>query len=239
MEAGARPAQAAVIEADSVGNLIASKPEATLVQSWFSAEDPLTLAEVRTPAQALALLAGKDLWHFATHGEFDQDDPTRSRLALSASETLTLADLLQAKALGNPRLAVLSACSTGVYDTHHAPLEFTGLAAGFLQAGAAGVIASLWPVDDVPTMLCIGRFYDFFLGEGLRPGAALRQAQQWLRSASLPVIQEKLRAWLAEGRISKDGIAALSDFLERVSGEKADPVYSHPVFWSAFVHYGA
>lgn len=54
------------------------------------------------------------------------------------------------------------------------------------------------------------------------------------------MIQEKLRSWLAEGRISKDGIEALSDFLKRrASGEKVAPVYSHPFYWSAFVHYGA
>lgn len=107
-----------------------------LVQSWFSEVDPLApLAEVRTPPQALALLTGKDLWHFATHGAFDQHDPTRSGLELSASKRLTVADLLQAKALENPRLAVLSACSSGVYDTRYAPLEFTGLPAGLLQPG--------------------------------------------------------------------------------------------------------
>ena len=43
--------------------------------------------------------------------------------------------------------------------------------------GASRVVASLWKVDDVATADMMGRFYRGMLQEGLRPAAALRQAQ--------------------------------------------------------------
>ncbi|MEJ7616639.1 MAG: CHAT domain-containing protein [Pyrinomonadaceae bacterium] len=52
-----------------------------------------------------------------------------------------------------------------------------GLVRGFMYAGAKGVAASLWKVEDVATRELMERFYRGMLGEGLRPAAALRRAQ--------------------------------------------------------------
>jgi CHAT domain-containing protein len=45
-----------------------------------------------------------------------------------------------------------------------------------MQIGAAGVLGSLWQVDDLATALLIARFYEFHFG-GLAPPAALSLAQ--------------------------------------------------------------
>ena len=62
--------------------------------------------------------------------------------------------------------------------------EVLSLPSGFLQAGAEGVIGSLWRVADVSTMMLMSRFYDFWLDEGMEPHQALRAAQQWVRDST-------------------------------------------------------
>jgi len=60
--------------------------------------------------------------------------------------------------------------------------ERNGLVRGFLLAGAPAVLATLWTVDDETAATQMAAFYRG-LGNGLRPAAALRQAQLELRRA--------------------------------------------------------
>jgi CHAT domain-containing protein len=46
-----------------------------------------------------------------------------------------------------------------------------------MYAGAPRVVASLWKVDDAATADLMGLFYKAMLKDGIRPAAALRQAQ--------------------------------------------------------------
>jgi CHAT domain-containing protein len=46
-----------------------------------------------------------------------------------------------------------------------------------MYAGAARVVATLWKVDDAATAELMKRFYAGLFGRGLRPAAALREAQ--------------------------------------------------------------
>lgn len=71
---------------------------------------------------------------------------------------------------------MLSACNSGLgKDVRGEGL--VGLTRGFMYAGAASVVASLWRVDDEATAELMSHFYEALLTEGLRPPAALRQAQ--------------------------------------------------------------
>lgn len=56
------------------------------------------------------------------------------------------------------RLALLSACETGLPGTQ-LPDEVVSLPTRLLQAGVAGVAASLWSVADLSTTLLLVRFY--------------------------------------------------------------------------------
>jgi CHAT domain-containing protein len=73
-------------------------------------------------------------------------------------------------------LVVLSACQTGLGKDIRGE-GLVGLTRGFMYAGAARVVASLWQVDDSATAQLMKRFYAKMLVEGLRPAAALREAQ--------------------------------------------------------------
>ncbi len=120
--------------------------------------------------------------HFATHGLLDNEHPELSGLVFSLVDKEGRAqdgflDLEDVYNLTLPvDLVVLSACETGL-GKQITEEGLVGLTRGFMYAGATRVVASLWKVDDVATADLMGRFYRGMLQEGLRPAAALRQAQ--------------------------------------------------------------
>jgi CHAT domain-containing protein len=175
-------------------------------------------------------------WHFATHGSYDWSKPRQSAVLLAKSERLTMGDLLDRTGLGSPRLVVLSACETGIVDFQRTPDEFTGLPSAFLQAGAAGVVASLWPVDDVSTALLMMRFYDRHRGAGEAPAAALRNAQLWLRDATQADLVAYIARMVREGRLPPPQVDGLTAAIAR-TGNVTRP-YAHPLHWAAFQFYG-
>jgi CHAT domain-containing protein/tetratricopeptide (TPR) repeat protein len=74
-------------------------------------------------------------------------------------------------------LVTLSACRTG-FGKQMRGEGLAGLARGFLNAGAARVVASLWDVNDVATSELMTRFYQGVFGpQKLSAAAALRAAQ--------------------------------------------------------------
>jgi CHAT domain-containing protein len=160
--------------------------EGALVASRFKGKPLIKLDRTSaTPDVVLAGLKGKSYWHFASHGLFDWDDARQSGLMMKDKQLLTVGALLDARGtLGAPRLVVLSACETGLFDTAKNPDEFVGLPAAFLQLGAGGVIGSLWEVDDLATALLMAKFYELHLDGGLAPADALKQAKAWLRNAT-------------------------------------------------------
>ena len=112
---------------------------------------------------------------------------------------------------------VLSACETGLYDIDRNPDEFVGLPATFMQAGAAGVVGSLWLVDDLATALLMAKFYDLHLGGpkgsgpkgGLAPPTALRQAQAWLRDSTRMELAAYAKAAAKQAGIDRVKLAEL------------------------------
>ena len=212
-----------------------AETESSLLRNWFSDGDRTKYLEGRAVSrkEILDALPGGDVWHFATHGEFDLSAPLRSSLSLGGNDFLTLEMLFETSGLGAPRLVVLSACESGLYDLTSFPDEFIGLPSGFLQAGAAGVIGTLWPVDDLSTALLMGRFYEGYMGERLTPSAALRASQLWLRDASREDVLNTLSRWGKSGQVSS--IGSMTDALDHYP---ADFPFASPIYWSGFVHYG-
>ena len=131
-----------------------------------------------TRARVLDELGRHDVLHFACHGRANLLNPLDSGLALAGGERLTLDDVLQRRL--DVRLAVLSACETALPGAR-LPDEGIGLPAGLVQAGAIGVIGSLWSVPDMATAELMTRFYAAWRGDGMEPAEALRQAQRSVR----------------------------------------------------------
>ena len=120
--------------------------------------------------------------HFATHGILDTQHPQLSGLVFSqVSEEgeprdgfLRLHDIYQMRLSAD--LVVLSACETALGKNLRGE-GIVGLTHGFFHAGATQVLASLWPARDRATAELMRRFYRGMFHDGLRPSAALRQAQ--------------------------------------------------------------
>ena len=220
---------------------------------------PVVELDKATPQAALAALQGKSYWHFASHGQFDWADARNSALVLSDGR-LTVDDLIKAAdlgALGQPRLVVLAACETGIYDIFYNPDEFTGLPGAFISLGADGVLSTLWPVVDDATMLLIAKFYDLHVGEGIAPPTALKRAQEWLRTASRETLIDYAREAAIKGKVDAAKWATLEDYLRHPDksvrltckgSEQADPPatapqadsppFGHPYYWSGFIYLG-
>lgn len=210
--------------------------ETELVASWFD-ESAVSDGRDTSKEEALDSLRGRDIWHFACHGEFDLNVPLRSSLGPLKGEWLTLEELFDARGLGNPQLVVLSACSTGLYDARELPSEFIGLPNAFLQLGAAAVVATLWPVADVTTALLVGRFYEAYLG-GKSSCGALRDAQLWLRGARTSDLRRAVETWVADGRLGAESAAGIEQELAYCDDPETPP-FAQPVYWAGFVHFGA
>jgi CHAT domain-containing protein len=120
--------------------------------------------------------------HFATHGLLNSQHPELSGIVLSLVDRegkpqdgfLRMHEIYNLKLPAE--LVVLSACQTGLGKEVKGE-GLVGLTRGFMYAGAARVMASLWKVDDRATAELMKHFYQGMVKENLRPAAALRAAQ--------------------------------------------------------------
>jgi CHAT domain-containing protein len=187
-----------------------------------------------TRAEINDLLAGATHLHFACHGRFDVTRPLNSALYLAGGETLTLQGLLAGELeVSALRLAVLSACQTGLIDFLNVPDEVVGFPAGFIQAGVPAVISTLWRVDDVSTAILLTRFYGYHLVDGMEPDLALHTAQQWLRTST--VADMDLAACyeaIFEASVRQDVEAFNCMAYYRAHPEERP--FVHPFYWAAF-----
>jgi hypothetical protein len=159
-------------EADEIARLV---PQAARFEA-------LGFDATRTAATSTALAQFRFV-HFATHGFFNAAHPELSGLVLSLVDRdghatdgfLTANDIFHLKL--PVELIVLSGCRTGLgQDVKGEGL--VGLTRGFMYAGAARVVVSLWDVNDEATAELMSQFYKGMLGiEGRTPAAALRAAQ--------------------------------------------------------------
>ena len=145
----------------------------------------------------------------------------RDRMTSEERHSLTPEELRDIFALnlaeqGGLRLAILSACETGMIGTKNAD-EVISLPTGLLQAGVAAVIASLWGVSDLSTMLLLRKFYELWRTNNQEPSVALRQAQRWLRDRTE---------------------AEIAPLLDRRTRNPAHRPFSHPYHWAAFSYTG-
>jgi CHAT domain-containing protein len=122
------------------------------------------------------------------------------------------------------------------------PDEFIGLPAGFLSAGAAGVVGTLWPVNDISAALLMGKFYEFLFAGDLPP-RALRRAQIWLRTVTSGELfhffdaHHKGETAMARPKLFEAAPAGAAAFGR---GDPNHRPYEHsPYHWAAFVFAGA
>ncbi len=170
------------------------------------------------------------LLHLACPGLYRPDQPLRSGIHLAdgfLDVTATCRRLrLQAE------LVTLSGCETGLGYIQSGD-EIAGLVRAWLYAGAAGVLVSLWTVNDLSTRLLMQEFYPRLAEVG--PARALILAQVTLATMATRPLTERL---LGEG-ISALEIESYLGQLSRL-WDSLDPDHplAHPYFWAGFVLQG-
>ena len=113
--------------------------------------------------------------------------------------------------------------------------EFIGISGGFLFAGAAAVISTLWSVSDLASSLLMSRFYsEFFYNKNKRQlpnsAAALRAAQRWLRDSTVAEIRQHLNT---DRQSIQEPLRQL--VVEQFDDDSPDErPFSHPYYWSGF-----
>lgn len=138
--------------------------------------------EDATPRNFLDAVQSVDVFHFGGHSLGNSDYPLRAHLlmapdALHVSGVLYAEDILQLD-LSDLRLAVLASCESGLGSVS-ATEGNQSLGRAFQAAGATGVLASLWPVENQATEAFFTEFYSQLVSLG-DAALALRHTQQAL-----------------------------------------------------------
>jgi len=230
-----------------------------------------TLAQFNAKLQEIRDKRPGTLVLLAAHGYVDPGNPRNCYMQLAGNEQerLTLMHLQQSHLLEGVRLFIASGCVTGQGDFRTAPDEMSSFAAGVLEAGAAGVLATQWSVDDYAAFLLSVRFTQLLLDNLERsPAWAIREAARWLRTLTLAELHMMRRATSSplSREISTEDISALAgvrygdtmrgapapDLLDTERLTMGDVVrnltplfaeeehpFSHPFFWAPVIIYGA
>ncbi len=183
-----------------------------------------------TAGRLRASLPGKTHLHLATHGYAEPGHEAvlglRCGLVLAGGEVLTAQELVGLD-LSACRLAVLSACETGLGDIA-AGEGVLGLQRALHIAGARTAVTSLWSVSDAATSLLMERFYDALSDSP--PAEALRRAQLYV--IRHPGEVEERGRQLARGLKAGERLRGAGMAAEKIpGGTRRSPVS----WWGAFV----
>jgi CHAT domain-containing protein len=173
--------------------------------------------------------------HFTGHSAYNARIPKASALALS--DGLLTAETIAQQDLSSYRLIILSACETALTGNDGIRTEYVGLASAFLKAGAANVLSTLWPVDEISSCWLIVHFYQQLL-QNQSPATALRNAQQWLQS----ITTNGLIQWIEQlsqdpnlgYRWQKELCQEIQTLKERKGKLDTEQPFAHPFYWAAF-----
>jgi len=192
-----RPRQSGLARWDTLPPL----PEAAAEAREVARTAPRSLARIGRDASEAALkrmsLSDVSVLHFASHAVVDPAGLRGTALLLSpggGEDGIVRPEELSALSL-DADLVVLSACATAVSGGHAGDEGLRGLVAPLIEAGARGVAATLWAVDDQAQRLLVRRFYQR-LARGEPTAAALRGAKlEALRGGAAPRDWAALVLW--------------------------------------------
>jgi len=215
-----------------------ARDEVNAVAGYFSAESRHILYPGRASLdQVTRQLTGVSHLHLACHGSFEPDSPLDSGLYLDGKDRLTLRQLLNGELdSSSVRLAVLSACESGINESARVPDEMIGLPTGFLQAGVPGVLATLWATD-LSTAVFAKEFYRLITKEGTDPATALHRARIFLRDGTANELD--LVGWFEHiyeesGRTHRDAIKTANYY----RSHPQDRPFADAIHWAGLIFSG-
>jgi CHAT domain-containing protein/tetratricopeptide (TPR) repeat protein len=205
--------------------------EATTIAKHFNQNKVFSQHEAVLENVKNELEKDYNVLHFSCHGLSNLRNPLETGLCMvdysnddkDCSHKLTVQDFLNAKL--NARLVTLSACETGMIGIK-LPEEVVNLPASLLQAGVAGVVASLWAVNDFSTALLMIKFYENFAQQSDNIALSLQQAQHWLRDST----NKDFLKYIEDHQLSLD--ATQKRHFRKNNPQ--DKPFQHCYYWGAF-----
>jgi len=169
----------------NLADLPSAAREAEEVAASYKSQ-PL-LGSKANETQVRARMSQADVIHFAAHYVVNTQSPMTSALLLSQAgsragafhqdDGLLQAYEIYAMKLPRARLAVLSACQTGLERSYQGEGAI-GIARSFISAQVPVVVASLWPVDSDATAPLMIKFHEYRSAHRLSSAEAMRRAQR-------------------------------------------------------------
>jgi hypothetical protein len=181
-----------LLVSDPTGNLPGARREAEAVAATLKTRPDVHVEALAGPAATIAAVRTQltsgffDVFHYAGHAGFDEQQPENSGLVL-ADGTFTAAALADVEV---PRMIFLSACESGRLrrdEGKPTPSEAANfsLAEGLLRHGVSALIGTFFTVDDGSASTFASQVYATLV-EGRPLGAAVRQGREALFKATLP-----------------------------------------------------
>jgi CHAT domain-containing protein len=175
---------------DPLPRLGAATQEIRAVADLFLARDRSARVKLLSGADGNAATlrnlwsSGADVVHFATHSLADLRQPLASLLVLPSTDAGKPAYLTAGQVQGwrgDADLVFLSACESAIGPPRFAS-GMPGLQSAFLRAGARGVIATLWPIEDVLAREFSEDFYERYTGAQSAMQALGETQREWLEA---------------------------------------------------------
>jgi CHAT domain-containing protein/tetratricopeptide (TPR) repeat protein len=177
-----RRSQNVLALAPRTDRLPASGDEVASIQAVYGRRATILAGPLASEPQLRSRAPQHDVLHLATLGVLNKHNPLFSYVELGSEGNDGRLEVHEVFALDlEGQLVVLSACQTALASGALADVppgdDWVGLTQAFLQAGAGGVVASLWRVEDRATSRLMLHFYRR-LATDAPPAAALAAAQR-------------------------------------------------------------
>jgi CHAT domain-containing protein len=152
--------------------------EMAQIEKYFQPSNSTILSKGHATAEAYQISHPEkfSFIHFVAHGTASRSSPLDSAVVLTKqgdSYKLYARDVMKLRL--SAYLVTISACHGAGARTYSGE-GLVGLTWAFLQAGAHGVIAALWDVNDASTSQMMGQLYDE-MSNGTPPDVALRDSK--------------------------------------------------------------
>ncbi|HAZ47673.1 MAG TPA: hypothetical protein DCZ55_25240 [Cyanobacteria bacterium UBA11371] len=185
-----------------------------------------------------ALSSGYGIFHYTGKASDRPKIPGQSALALTYPDQLTLEDISRLY-LNSYQLVYLSAAENALNGKSAIATESVGLVSAFLSRGVTNVVSTWWTVEAISRVLLTIEFYRQ-IEVGVAPAAALKQAQQWLRSLTY----SELAQWYQDLATQlADNAPSISEYLRTEANllqedtakiSSSQLPFAHPYHWAAF-----
>lgn len=234
--------------------LVVSDPKLDLPGAFYAGQrleesigDPVACValprEEATLQRFLDEVQQADIVVLGTHGDFNAGKPLVSRLLLH-DQDWTLEEMLRQPPFQRSPVIILSSCEVGAVSPG-SDAAISGIPGALISAGAACVIASSWPLVDVPGGYLVDRLIQHLARPGLRPAAALFRALRDLQTWNKATILAHTAAILKQ--MDEDGSAdrfpgefiQVDHFYDVIDGSDHDLPLSGPEIWGGTAVYGS